>query len=489
MRKNRSAALAAAAFLLVSGAAIAAAPSAYAGTPGSTRASDRNSDFNGDGYEDVLVGAPGATVSGKKGAGLVTVQYGSSSGIGTSNAARFSQSTAGVAGAAEAGDGFGKAVASGDLDGDGYDEAIVGIPGEDIGTVKDTGGVAILWGSKSGLSGGLSDWLETEEPTAGEQFGTALAAAHFTNETPGDLLAVLDRYDLELFAYEDSAQKTLKRRSTERLAAQDEPRAITPKSLTTGDYDKNGFADLVVSGLSADEQPGYGWSTLLSGHADGLAYERDLRGGPVAASGDLNKDGYDDLVFGEPHSPDDTYGETMTGGLVTVRLGGPDGPAAEPDWWVQDSPGVPGVAEPGDGWGSDLSIADTDGDGYADVAIGADGEDIGSVKDAGAVWVLRGSASGLTASGAKSWDQNSANVPGAAEKGDKWGAQVRLTDPNRDGRFGLLAAAPGEDTNDGRVWVLSAGTGGITASGSWTYGAGSLGAPYVDSLFGAAIDE
>jgi hypothetical protein len=123
------------------------------------------------------------------------------------------------------------------------------------------------------------------------------------------------------------------------------------------------------------------------------------------------------------------------------------------------------------------------------VAIGAAGEDIGTVADAGAVWVLRGASTGLTATGAQSWDQNSANVPGVSEKGDKWGGQVRLTDPNRDGRFGLLAAAPGENTNDGVVWVFSAGSGGVTASGSWTYGAGSLGAPSADALFGAAIDE
>lgn len=99
-----------------------------------------NSDFKGDGYEDILVGAPGATVSGKKGAGLLTVQYGSSKGIGTSNAARSSQSTSGVAGAAETGDGFGRSVATGDLDGDGYDDAVVGIPGEDIGTLTDPNG-------------------------------------------------------------------------------------------------------------------------------------------------------------------------------------------------------------------------------------------------------------------------------------------------------------------------------------------------------------
>lgn len=488
MRTNRSAALAAASFLLLSGAAIAAAPSAYAGTPGGTHANDRNSDFNGDGYEDVLVGAPGATVSGAKGAGLVTVQYGSSRGIGTTNVARFSQSTSGVAGAAEAGDAFGRAVATGDLDGDGYDDAIVGIPGEDLGTVKDAGGVAILWGSRSGLSGAAGDWLETQEPTAGEQFGTGLAAAHFTNDTPGDLLAVLDRDDLELFGYDAAAPSELKRRSTERLAAQAEQRDILPASLTTGDYDDNGYADLVVSGVSVGDEAGDGWSAYLSGQADGLTYERDLRGGPVAASGDINGDGFDDLVTGEPHSPDDAPGEVRTGGVIGVRLGGPDGPAAEPDWWTQDSDGVPGSAETGDGWGSDLSVADTNGDGYADVAIGASGEDIGTVADAGAVWVLRGAASGLTGTGAKSWDQDSADIPGVPEKGDKWGGQVRLTDPNADGRFGLLAAAPGENTGDGFVWVLSAGAGGVTASGSWTFGAETLGAPAADAAFGAAID-
>lgn len=491
MRKNRSAALAAASFLLVAGLGIAAAPSAYAGTPGGTHADDRNSDFNGDGYEDVLVGAPGATVSGKKGAGLVTVQYGSSRGIGTSDVARFSQSTAGVAGAAEAGDAFGKAVATGDLDGDGYDDAIVGIPGEDIGTLADAGGAAILWGSKAGLTGAASDWLETEEPTAGERFGVGLAAAHFTDETPGDLLVVLDHYDLELFSYgtaAPSSRKELQERSSTPLSARAQQRHILPKSLTTGDYDDNGYADLVVSGVTVGDESGHGWSTYLSGNADGLKYERDVRGGTEAASGDINNDGYDDLVTGEPNSPDDG-GETLTGGLVGVRYGGENGPADEVQWWTQDSPGVPGTAERGDGWGTDLSVADTDGDGFADVAIGAAGEDIGTVADAGAVWVLRGAAAGLTATGAKSWDQDSADVSGVPEKGDKWGGQVRLTDPNKDGRFGLLASAPGENAGDGFVWVMSAGAGGITAAGSWTYGADTLGAPHLGAAFGAAIDE
>ncbi|MFC5804004.1 FG-GAP and VCBS repeat-containing protein [Streptomyces formicae] len=500
MRKYRTAAVATASFLLMAGAGIAA-PAAYAGVPGGTHASDRNSDFNGDGYEDVLIGAPGGTVSGKKGAGYVTVQYGASTGIGTRRAAVITQSTTGVPGSPETGDGFGRAVATGDLDADGYDDAIVGIPGEDIGTVADAGGITILWGSARGLSGANSDWLETAVPTAGEKFGSALAAARFSPDTPGDQLAVLKRDALELYAYEAVPQPQAQGRSVpltrtarNRLAAGAEGREILPKSLTTGDYDDNGLADLVVSGVSVGEEPGHGWSVFLSGQVQGLVYERDLRGGPVAASGDIDNDGYDDLVTGEPHSPDDG-GDWMTGGQVGVYYGSPDGPlgiegaGSPPQWWTQGSPGVPGTVERGDGWGTDLSVADTNGDGYADVAIGAAGEDIGTVADAGAVWILRGSAGGLTATGATSWDQNSANVPGAAEKGDRWGGQVRLTDPNRDGRYGLLAAAPGENTSDGVVWVLSAGSGGVTASGSWTYGAGSLGAPSVDAGYGAAIDE
>lgn len=101
MRKYRSAAVAAASFLLVTGAAIASAPSAYAGTPGGTHANDRNTDFNGDGYDDVLVGSPGAAVGGHKGAGMVTVQYGGPKGMGTTNVRAFSQNSSGVAGAAE----------------------------------------------------------------------------------------------------------------------------------------------------------------------------------------------------------------------------------------------------------------------------------------------------------------------------------------------------------------------------------------------------
>ncbi|GGV11921.1 FG-GAP repeat protein [Streptomyces spectabilis] len=497
MRKNRSAALTAASFLLLTGAGVAAAPAALAGTPGSTHANDRNSDYNGDGHEDLLVGAPGATVEGHEGAGLVTVQYGSSRGIGTTRVARLSEASTGGDGTPEAGDGFGTTVASGDLNSDGYDDAVIAAPGEDVDGQRDAGRVTIFWGTKQGLRPGLSDWIEAEEPRAGERFGTGVAAARFSGATEGDVLAITDRDELDTYTYGDQphipADRPFLRQSSQRLTGAAGARAaarrvVLPKSLTTGDYDDNGFADLVVSGVTAGGEPGHGWSTYYSGHAEGLTKERELRGGPVAATGDIDGDGFDDLVTGEPDSPDDG-GETLTGGLVGVRYGSANGPSPTVKWWTQGTAGVPGIVEKGDRWGADLSVDDTNRDGYADVAIGAPGEDVGAVRDAGAVWVLRGTRGGLTARGVASWTQNTDGVPGFAEKGDRWGAQVRLADPNRDGRFDLIASAPGENAGDGVAWFLPGTRGGVTAAGSWTFGVKTLGVPVSGAAFGTAVDE
>ncbi|MDQ0776981.1 hypothetical protein QF026_005447 [Streptomyces aurantiacus] len=508
-RRAAAVAVSAASFLLLAGLGIAAAPASFAGTPGGTAANDRNSDFDGDGYDDVLIGAPSGTVDGKKGAGFVTVQYGAANGIGTNNSvpkartAVFSQSTAGVPGTSQTYDSFGSAVATGDLDGDGYDDAVIGAPGEEAGSLENAGLVTVLYGSKAGLGTARSVTVASADPAAGARFGATATAARLTGATSGDVVAVADRRGAELFTYSAGA---LRHTGTLDTTAHPAGRAVAPAYLTTGDYDSDGYADLVISGYGPDDDYAQGWSSVYSGGEDGVTHVRDLRGGVSTASGDINQDGYDDLVTGQNSSPDHEA-EGMTGGLIGVYYGGEDGLNAQEDQgdqedqetregpggsvqlWTQNTPDVPGAGEPGDAWGTELSVGDVDGDGYADVAVGAPGEDVGTVADAGAVWLLRGSAEGLTATGAQSFDQNSTDVPGTAETGDLWGAQVRLADTDHDGRSELLAAAPDEDNHDGVVWHLPAGTKGLATGGSWLYGADSLGAPGDGAAFGTAIDE
>ncbi|WP_037679662.1 FG-GAP and VCBS repeat-containing protein [Streptomyces griseus] len=491
-RTGTSAAVTAALFLLLTGAAVLAAPASYAGVPGGTGAADRNNDFNGDGYADVLIGAPEGRVDGKAGAGYVTVQYGAPNGIGTNTStpkgrtAVFSQSTPGVPGTSEAWDGFGHAVASGDIDGDGYDDAIIGAPGEAEGTVAGAGRVTVLYGSAQGL-GTRAGSFTAPTPTSGARFGAAVAAARFSSATPNDDIAVLDEDGAQVFTLR---QGRLTRTARLALPQHPEGHRIQPAGLTTGDYDKDGFADLVVSGFSQADTYAQGWSAVYAGGAS-FTHLRDLRGGTASASGDIDKDGYDDLVVGQVSSPDDEA-EGLTGGLIGVYYGGEDGPVGEEgaaQWWTQNSAGVPGVGRHGDAWGADVSVADVNGDGYADVAVGAPGKDLGNEADAGAVWLLRGAAGGLTATGSQSFDQNTANIPGTAEAEDSWGAQVRLVDTDADGRAELVAAAPVENAGDGVAWFLPAGPSGLLASGSWSFGAGSLGAPVVGSRYGSAIDE
>ncbi|MFG2123070.1 FG-GAP repeat protein [Streptomyces sp. NPDC048710] len=495
-RTAGTAAVAAASFLLLTGAGILAAPSAFAGVPGGTSAADRNSDFNGDGYTDLLTGVPEGTVGGKEGAGYVTVQYGAPNGIGTDTTVPkgrvqvISQSTKGVPGTSEAWDDFGQAVATGDLDGDGYDDAVVGAPGEDEGRVADAGRVTVLYGSKAGLGAERTASVTAAEPAAGARFGLAVAAARFSGDTDADQLVVVDqKVGLHAFTYHAGVLRRVG-------APHSTGHRLQPAYVTTGDYDQDGFADLVVSGYSPDDDYTKGWSAYYAGGAEGLTYRRDLHGGLGSASGDINGDGYDDLVLGRLDAADDATGDAdAPGGLVGVYYGGQDGPAGTQGpgsaarWWSQNSPGVPGTAEQGDAWGADLSVADVNGDGYADVAVGAPGEDVGSVADAGAVWLLRGSRTGLTGTGAQSFDQNTRGIPGTAETDDAWGAQVRLADTDGDGRAELLAAAPGENAGDGAMWLLPASDHGLLADGSWSYGAGALGGPSHAARFGAVIDE
>src|SRR4051812_18371701 len=83
-------------------------------------------DFNGDGFTDIAVGDPGATVNGKAQAGVVRLIYGH--GVAPQT---LTQGQSMVGGGAETGDGFGTTVQIGDIDWDECVDLIVGVPAED----------------------------------------------------------------------------------------------------------------------------------------------------------------------------------------------------------------------------------------------------------------------------------------------------------------------------------------------------------------------
>src|ERR671912_35392 len=381
-----------------------------------------------------------------------------------------------------------------DFNGDGIDDLVVGVPGEDIGATTNAGAVNVIYGSESGLPDGPRQQLTQALAEPGDGFGTAVATGDFNDDILTDLAVgvpgenvggIADAGAVEIFYGSGgviglpAVGDQLLRQGAGGMAGVAEAGDRFGAALATGLVNNGDGAELAIGAPGEDVGVlgGAGAVSLVDGAAGGLLGGSNLLitesnpepgdgFGAAVAIGDLSGGGDpaqpDDLAVGIPR---ENVGTATDAGAVNVLDSADDGsgllPSAVQDQYFQGNNGVPGASESGDLFGSALA-AGLFGSGGVDLAVGVPGENVGAAADAGAVLSLCGfdGQFGGCADGVL--------TQGNPEAGDRFGSA--LTPGNFDGNEfpDLAVGAPGEtvagraaagaaDARDGEDGGLPAG--------------------------------
>jgi hypothetical protein len=416
-------------------------------------------DVNGDGYADVIVGAPDFD-NGETDEGCAFVFLGSSGGVSAS----FSWTGESDQENAHFGVSAGTA---GDVNGDGYADVIVGADGYD-NPQTDEGRAYVYYGSSGGLNASYSWAAESDQANA--HFGVSAGTGGDVNgDGYADVIVGAPYYD---FSHDDEGRSYVYFGSASGLAGSpswtaesNQQNAHFGNSVgTAGDVNGDGYADVIIGAHRYhDAQIGEGRAYVFQGASAGLSAgfswtaESDqadaFLGISVSTAGDVNGDGYADVIVGA-----NGYDNGQTNeGRAYAYYGSANGLSLSPSWTAESNRVSAhfGISVAGAG--------DVNGDGYEDVIVGAANYTNGQ-SDEGRAFVFQGSPSGLSAS--PSWSAESDQE--SAEFGTSVGT---AGDVNADGYSDVIIGAPLYDngqTNEGRAFIYSGGPSGLGDTPAWT---------------------
>jgi len=381
-------------------------------------------DVNGDGVDDIIIGASGADANGSA-SGASYVVFGSANWLSESLELSSLDGTNGfqINGIDENDYSGMSASSAGDFNGDGFDDIIIGAIGADPNG-ESSGESYVVFGSAEWLSGSIE-----------------LSALDGTN---GFQINGIDEYDHSGWSVSSA-----------------------------GDFNDDGFDDIIIGAPDAESQTGesyliYGSAEWLSGSIDlrpvynsldgysvhwfdgqnGIKIsgidDNDWSGSSVSSAGDFNGDGIDDIIIGA--SSADPNGSNS--GESYIVYGFANGSSANFNLtqlkYGYSGFKINGINE-GDGSGRSVSSAgDFNGDGIDDIIIGASLADPNGFRS-GESYIVLGSASWISASLDLSWIAFQIN---GNDENDWSGRSVSSAgDFNGDGFDDIIIGATGADPN------------------------------------------